>query len=154
MNILKNKVLLLFALLCILLLFRCMQNDPAEEKEAVLQVLKDQVDAWNQFDLEGFMEGYWKSDSLRFSSGGNVRYGWQATMDGYRQGYPDPSVMGKLTFSELDVKIIGDRSAMVFGKWELARKTDHPWGRFTLIWKKFDEGWRIIHDHTSSARNE
>ena len=75
----------------------------AEAEAAVRQVLDEQVAAWNRGDIEGFMEGYWQSDSLRFASGGTVRYGWQETLEGYQRGYPDRAAMGTLTFSDLDV---------------------------------------------------
>ena len=97
------------------------------------------------------MQGYSKDDSLRFASGGSVSYGWQTTLDRYKKGYPDQTVMGKLTFSNIDINIISHDAALVFGKWELTRKNDTPHGLFSLLFRNTDEGWRIIHDHTSSA---
>jgi ketosteroid isomerase-like protein len=99
------------------------------------------------------MFGYLKSDSLRFASGGNVSYGWQTTLERYAKGYPDKEAMGKLTFSKIDIKIISEDAALVFGKWELERESDSPWGLFTLLFKYTETGWRIVHDHTSSAAN-
>jgi len=127
--------------------------DAEKAKEDIFDVLMEQQRAWNKGNIEAFMQGYYKSDSLRFASGGNVTYGWQTTLDRYLKGYPDKSVMGQLTFSEIDIKLISNTSALAFGKWELERKTDHPWGLFTLVFKKTDDGWRIIHDHTSSRIN-
>ncbi len=120
-------------------------------KDEIMQVLMSQQNAWNDGDIEGYMQGYFKSDSLRFASGGNVSYGWETTLKRYAAGYPDKNSMGQLTFSEIDISIISEDSALVFGKWELERDSDHPWGLFTLLFKKTDEGWFIIHDHTSSA---
>ncbi|MCK5148910.1 DUF3225 domain-containing protein [bacterium] len=121
------------------------------EKVAILQVMAEQQKAWNNGDLEGFMQGYWKSDSLRFASGGNVRYGWQATLDGYKRGYPDTDAIGQLTFSDMNVTFIAPDAAVVFGRWALERKDDNPNGLYTLIFRKFKEGWRVAADHTSSA---
>jgi ketosteroid isomerase-like protein len=121
-------------------------------KNEIVAVLMQQQEFWNNGDIKGYMKGYYKSDSLRFVSGGKVTYGWQTTLDRYLKSYPDKSAMGRLVFSEIDVKPLSEESALVFGKWELQRKSDHPWGLFTLIFKKTGCGWRIIHDHTSIAR--
>ena len=130
---------------------QCPSTDEAVKKE-INQVLLAQQKAWNNGNIEGYMQGYHKSDSLRFASGGNVSYGWQTTLDRYAKGYPDKTTMGKLTFSKIDIKIISDNSALVFGKWELEREKDHPWGLFTLVFKLTDNGWKIVHDHTSSGK--
>ncbi len=138
----------------LLLLFVFMtfaQTDKQKTKieEAVKKVLTDQTEAWNRCDLEGFMEGYWKSDDLSFTSGNKNTRGWQATFDNYKRGYSDCDKMGKLSFSELDVTVLGKESAMVRGRFLLDRKTDKPTGLFTLIFRKFKDGWKVIHDHTS-----
>jgi len=127
-------------------------SDSKESKNQIMAVLMEQQSAWNKGDIELYMKGYYKSDSLRFASGGNVTYGWETTLNRYKKGYPDKETMGILQFSEINIKLLSDESAMVFGKWELQRKQDHPWGLFTLIFKKTGCGWRIIHDHTSAAR--
>jgi len=139
----------------LLLLFTIISCQPENVANKVLikKVLNEQAIAWNKRDIEGYMAGYRQSDSLRFASGGNVSYGWQTTLDRYQKGYPDKAAMGKLIFSDIDIDLISPESAVVFGKWELERETDHPWGLFTLIFKKTDEGWRIVHDHTSSAKS-
>ena len=126
--------------------------DAEKAKEDIFDVLMEQQRAWNKGNIEAFMQGYYKSDSLRFASGGNVTYGWQTTLDRYLKGYPDKSIMGQLTFSEIDIKLISNTSALVFGKWELERELDHPLGLFTLLFQKTPEGWRIVHDHTSSDK--
>lgn len=134
-------------------LFSC--QSPTYEtaaKKEILNILMEQQIAWNEGDIEGYMEGYLQSNSLRFASGGNVSYGWQTTLERYAAGYPDKSTMGHLTFSEIDVAIISENSALVFGKWGLERVLDHPWGLFTLLFQKTNEGWRIVHDHTSSDK--
>lgn len=119
----------------------------------ILTVLMDQQQAWNKGDIEGYMLGYLQSDSLRFASEGIVSYGWETTLNRYLKGYPGKDAIGQLTFSNIDIRLISETSALVFGKWELERKEDHPWGLFTLIFQKTDEGlWRIVHDHTSSSK--
>jgi len=116
-----------------------------------MAVLDAQAAAWNQGDIEKYMAGYARSDSLRFASGGKVSYGWQTTLERYREGYPDRVAMGILTFSDIDITVISDDAVFVFGKWELQKVDERPWGLFTLVFRKTDEGWRIVHDHTSSA---
>jgi beta-aspartyl-peptidase (threonine type) len=128
-------------------------GEPAKDKEraAVRKVLDDQVVAWNQGDLEGFMAGYWKSDRLSFVSGNNKTAGWQATLDRYRKTYQgEGKEMGKLSFEDLSIELLGNDHALVRGRFRLKLQKDEPTGLFTLILRKLPEGWRIIHDHTSS----
>ncbi len=122
-------------------------------KAAVEQVLHMQQAAWNRHDLEGFMAGYWNSPELTFFSSAKEHRGWQATIDRYRSAYASPGhEMGTLEFSGLRVEILGADAALVRGSWQLTMsdgKTPH--GLFTLVFRKFPEGWKIIHDHTSAA---
>jgi len=119
-------------------------------RSGVDSVLTAQAEAWNAGDIAGYMEGYWKSDSLLFTSGGNVRRGWRETFEKYSASYDTPEKMGKLRFSGLEYHHPVPGAAWVFGRWELERKGDRPGGVFTVILKKFPQGWRIVHDHTSS----
>jgi ketosteroid isomerase-like protein len=143
-----------YLLLILMIGFVACKNTPIskEPKNQIMAVLMEQQSAWNKGDIELYMKGYYKSDSLRFASGGHVTYGWETTLNRYKKGYPDKKTMGTLQFSEIDIKLLSENAAMVFGKWELDREHDHPWGLFTLIFKKTDCGWRIIHDHTSAAK--
>ena len=118
--------------------------------DSVRAVLDAQVAAWNRGAVRGFMDGYARTDSLRFVSGGTVRMGWQAALDGYERGYPDAEAMGTLRFDSLDVQVLAPEWAMVFGRWHLQRAADAPNGLFTLLFHKRPEGWRIVHDHTSA----
>lgn len=111
--------------------------------------MDDQAVAWNRGDIEGFMAGYWKSDKLTFISGLNVTRGWQGTLDRYKKTYDSRAKMGVLTFSDLEITMLGKDAAVVLGSWALKREKDDPHGKFTLTFKKFKEGWRIIMDHTS-----
>jgi ketosteroid isomerase-like protein len=122
-----------------------------DEKAAagIRKVMEDQAAAWNRGDIEGFMQGYWKSEKLNFVSGTNVARGWQAALDRYNKSYDSKAKMGTLTFSELEITVLSKDSAVVLGSWALQREKDTPGGKFTLIFRKFKDGWKIIHDHTS-----
>ena len=126
---------------------------PSDPKAAIEQVLHIQRDAWNRHDLEAFMAVYWNSPDLTFFSGAKETSGWQATLDRYRATYASPGhEMGTLDFSDLRIQILGPEAAFVRGAWQLTwsdGKTPH--GRFTLVFRKFPDGWKIIHDHTSAA---
>jgi len=115
----------------------------------VRAVMNEQSAAWNRGDIEGFMRGYWNSADLVFVSGDNVTRGWQPTLDRYKKSYDSRAKMGTLTFSGLDVRVISTDAAVVLGSWALDREGDKPKGKFTLIFRKMKEGWRIVHDHTS-----
>lgn len=117
---------------------------------AIRKVMDDQAAAWNRGDIDAFMEiGYWKSEKLTFVSGDKVTHGWQQTLDNYKKGYDSRAKMGILTFSDLEITLLGKDAAVVLGNWSLAREKDNPHGKFTLTFRKFKEGWRIILDHTS-----
>ncbi|MGE0882855.1 MAG: DUF4440 domain-containing protein [Blastocatellales bacterium] len=115
-------------------------------------VLEAQVAAWNAGKLEEFMDGYWRSPNLTFFSGGRKLSGWDATIERYRKTYQaDGKEMGKLQFSDLDIQMLGNAAAVVRGRWELTLSDGKkPGGLYTLIFRKFNDGWKIIHDHTSS----
>jgi uncharacterized protein (TIGR02246 family) len=127
------------------------RND--ENKTAIERVLHRQQDAWNRHDLDGFVAAYWNSPDVTFFSGGKETAGWQAMVDRYRARYASPGhEMGQLEFSALRVGMLGPEAAFVRGEWHLTMpdgKTPH--GLFTLIFRKFPEGWKIVHDHTSVA---
>lgn len=116
---------------------------------SIRNVMAQQEVAWNKGELEAFMRGYWKSDSLQFISSRGINYGWQATLDGYKKGYPTKEAMGVLSFTILSIEKLSPTSAVVIGKWHLKRSTDEPNGHFMLLWKKVDEQWVIVADHTS-----
>jgi beta-aspartyl-peptidase (threonine type) len=123
------------------------------EAKAIERVLRTQQEAWNRHDLERFMAGYWNSPELTFFSDAKEHDGWQATMDRYLATYSSPGhEMGKLEFSGLRVVVLSQDSGFVRGSWKLTMsdgKTPH--GLFTLVFRKFPEGWKIVHDHTSVA---
>ncbi len=123
-----------------------------DAKKAIRLVLDDQVIAWNKGDLKGFMAGYWQSEELTFFSAGTKTQGWQATLERYQKRYQaEGKEMGKLTFSDLDIDVLSPESAVVRGRWKLVTSKETLGGLYTLVLKKKGEGWRIVHDHTSSA---
>jgi len=119
------------------------------DHQAIRQIMARQEVDWNKGDLEGFMAGYWRSDSLRFIGSKGLTHGWQKTLTNYQKGYPDPDAMGKLTFTILSVEKLSKRSAFVVGKWYLARKVGDLSGHYTLLWKKIGSKWFIVTDHSS-----
>lgn len=123
----------------------------SDDAGAIRAVLMAQAADWNRGDIAAFMRAYWKSDQLRFASGGTITRGWRTTLERYLQRYPDKAAMGTLTFTLIDVDVVAGDAAVVFGQWELARAQDHPWGLFTLVLRKIDGAWVITADHTSSA---
>jgi ketosteroid isomerase-like protein len=125
-------------------------QSPGQEA-AIRQVLQSQVEAWNRHDLEGFMAGYWNSPDLTFFSGATETQGWQATLERYRKKYQSADTeMGKLEFSDLQIEMLGPKSGFVRGKFLLTLSNGkQPRGLFTLIFREFPEGWRVVHDHSS-----
>jgi ketosteroid isomerase-like protein len=128
------------------------QSVSTQAQQAAIRKVQDaQVEAWNKHDLEGFMAGYWNSPNLTFFSGATETQGWQATLDRYRKKYQAADTeMGKLEFSDLQVEVLGPQSAFVRGKFRLTLSNGkQPHGLFTLIFREFPDGWKIVHDHSS-----
>jgi len=134
------------------------QNQQREThvSESIRRLLSTQVEAWNRGDLEGFMDGYWRSPDLTFFSGGNVSQGWQAALERYQRTYQGTGKeMGHLEFQDLKIDVLDPHAAVVTGKWQLTMSTGKkPHGLFTLILKDMKNGWHIVHDHTSSAEEK
>jgi ketosteroid isomerase-like protein len=118
---------------------------------AIRAVLDAQRDAWNRGDIAGYMDGYARSEETVFISGDSVTHGWQTVLDRYKKGYDTREKMGVLTFSDLEFNQLSKDAVAVSGRWHLQRAADEPHGRFTLIFRRTKAGWRIVHDHTSSA---
>lgn len=148
-----RKKLYNFTVLALFATLATVGRAAGDERSAVEQVLRGQQEAWNHHDLDRFMAGYWNSPELTFFSGAKQTAGWQATLDRYRATYNSPGhEMGRLEFSNLRIEILGADAAFVRGEWRLNMpdgKTPH--GLFTLVFRKFPDGWKIIHDHTSAA---
>ena len=118
---------------------------------AVRVVLDAQKDAWNLGDIEGYMDGYARSADITFVSGDTITRGWQTVLDRYKKNYDSREKMGTLTFSDLETRVLSNDAAVTIGRWHLQRAGDQPHGRFTLVFRRTRPGWRIVHDHTSSA---
>jgi uncharacterized protein (TIGR02246 family) len=123
----------------------------AKTVEAVRALLDAQVLAWNRGDMEAFMNGYWRSSETVFVSGDIVTRGWQDMLDRYKKHYYSREKVGTLAFSDLEITVIGPDAAVAFGRWQFTVANDSPHGRFTLIFRRTPQGWRIVHDHTSTA---
>jgi len=124
----------------------------ADDKKAIETVLSKQQDAWNNYDIEGFMEGYWKSDELKFYGSSGVVKGWQSTLERYKKGYPTKEHFGELRFVLNDVSKINEGAYSVMGEFHLSRTVGDANGIFMLIFKKINGDWKIIAD-TSAATN-
>ena len=123
----------------------------SNEIDAIKEMLTIQQECWNNGDIDGFMEGYWNSEELIFTSAEHMpAYGWQNTLERYKNSYPTKSSMGELNFEILDLRLISKTTATLKGKWELIREKDHPNGLFWLDLKKFDKNWLITKDSTIS----
>ena len=133
--------------------FACAAPQQTSNSVAEIQsVLTAQQDAWNRGDIDAFMNGYARSASTVFVSQDELSRGWEIVRDRYRMKYSDRTKMGTLSFSEIEVTRLSPDAAVVLGRWRLKRTNDEPHGRFTLIFKRLPEGWRIVHDHTSAAK--
>jgi hypothetical protein len=117
-------------------------------REYVLEAMNRQQEAWNHGDIEGFMEYYWHSDSLKFIGSKGITYGWAQTLLNYRKSYPDRETMGKLTFAVIEISELDPSNIFVIGKWQL-EKEKPAGGHFTLLWKLISGHWVIVTDHTS-----
>src|SRR5215470_1814175 len=115
----------------------------------IRKLLDDQTKAWNKGDIEGFMQGYWKNDSLMFIGKSGINWGWQKTLENYKKNYPDTSAMGNLSFDIILVKKLSPEYYYVVGKWLLARSIGDLSGHYNLLFKKINGRWFIIADHSS-----
>lgn len=121
------------------------------DRKAIHAVLEEQQGAWNRGDVDAFLVGYWHSAELTFSGSSGVSRGWDGVLARYKKNYPDRAAMGQLDFSELEFRFLGPDATLVLGRWHLKREKDDIGGVFSLVWQRFPEGWKIIHDHTSAV---
>ena len=141
--------------LTIFLMIGISQVRPSGESESTLvgeirKVLDDSEEGWNSGNIEKYMECYLRSDRMRFAGNGSFNLGWENTLKRYKKGYPDQAAMGTLSFSDVDIPPICTDAALVFGRWTLHYPDKKRTGLYTLLMRKFDNGWRIVHDHSSS----
>jgi ketosteroid isomerase-like protein len=158
----RSRWVLFLVSCCLPIVFLATKNQASAQDDsgsygnyakAIERVLRTQQEAWNRHDLEAFMAGYWHSPELTFFSGGKEQDGWEATIERYLAKYASPGQeMGKLEFSGLRVEVLSQDSGFVRGSWKLTMSNGKtPRGLFTLVFRKFPEGWKIVHDHTSAA---
>ena len=120
--------------------------DPQAVKDLLLQQQAD----WNRGDVNAFMRGYWNSPQLTFAGSTNFIRGWEPVLARYQHSYPDKATMGRLDFSDLEIRPLGADSALVLGRWRITKDSGESGGIFTLVLQRFPEGWRIVHDHTNA----
>ena len=133
------------AAICICFVANAQNND----EKIIRDLLEKQTEAWNSGNIEGFMEGYWKNDSLMFIGKSGVTYGWLNTLNNYKRGYPDTAAMGKLAFTFISMKKLSAEYFSVVGKWHLQRSVGDLKGHFTLLLRKINGEWVIVSDHSS-----
>ena len=126
-------------------------GDAPADRAAVTKILEMQQGAWNEGNVDAFLQGYWHSQDLTFSGSGGIARGWDAVQARYKKSYPDRAAMGHLDFSDLEFRALGSDAALVLGHWHLKRSQGDVGGVFSLVFQRFPEGWRIIHDHTSAV---
>jgi len=124
------------------------QSTNSTVENQIRSVLESQQAAWNRGDIDGFMSSYDRSESTAFVSEDKITRGWQAVRDRYHLRYSDRGKMSQLTFSDLEITPLGKDSALAAGTWRLKRESDEPYGRFSLIFRLTNDGWRIVYDHT------
>jgi ketosteroid isomerase-like protein len=151
----RRSILLTLGLGAIVLFFGTMVTPFAakaqgHEDAEIMAVLNEQAAAWNRGDLAAFMAGYWKSDETIFAGAGGLARGWQAVYERYQKTYPDRKAMGQLSFSDMEVHKTCADAAFVLGQFHLVRENDKFSGIFTLNFRKFPEGWKVVADHTTA----
>jgi ketosteroid isomerase-like protein len=126
---------------------------PAEDKDraGIVHLMNEQQAAWNRGDVDAFMKPYWRSAEVTFSGSSGITRGWDAVLARYKRTYCDREAMGQLAFSQLEFRALGRDSFLLLGHWHLARTMGDLGGVFSLVWQRFPEGWRIVHDHTSAV---
>jgi ketosteroid isomerase-like protein len=123
----------------------------AADQAAITKAMTDQQTAWNQADIDSFMSTYWHSPDVTFSGTSGTIRGWDAVLARYKKSYADREAMGQLQFSQLEFHFLGQDATLLLGHWHLTRAKGDVGGVFSLVWQRFPEGWRIIHDHTSAV---
>jgi ketosteroid isomerase-like protein len=137
----------IFVLAC--LLFGFAASSQNKEEKLIKQLLLEQTKSWNKGDIEGFMQTYWKSDSLMFIGKSGVKWGWKTTLENYKKGYPDTAAMGQLSFDILQIKKLSPEYYYVVGKWMLKRTIGDISGHYNLLLRKIKGRWLIVADHSS-----
>jgi ketosteroid isomerase-like protein len=151
MNLTYIRVILLLAFIAIAGCDRQESTGAEQVRNEVRAVIESQQAAWNRGDIDGFMNGYDRAETTIFVSGDEVTHGWQTVLDRYKKRYSSSDLMGTLAFSDIDIQPLSPDHVLVDGRWKLTRANDAPFGRFTLLFRRTNSGWRIVHDTTTSA---
>lgn len=133
----------------LLFLVSCADPNTGAGREKIIQTIESQQNAWNEGDIDGFMNGYWKNDSLMFISGDHVSYGWQMVTDNYKAKYSSKELMGELAFDIVKLEQLSSDTYLMIGSWKLDRPSGEIGGKFTLLWRLIDGEWKVVIDHTS-----
>jgi len=146
----KKIILSLNMSILFILLFSCLESalDMPKMEGEIRNVLDRQKASWNEKNIEGFMDDYWKSENFTFQSGNNRLHGWEALLSRYKKSYTGEN-WGELDFTDIEVKVLTKNYAFVLGRWKLTFKDNVKEGLFTIIFQRMSEGWKIIHDHSS-----
>jgi ketosteroid isomerase-like protein len=120
-----------------------------EDETAIRNAMDVQIKAWNNGNIDAFMQTYWQSDSLLFVGSSKPAYGWKTTLENYKKHYPDTATMGKLSFNLLQLKPLSNEYYFILGEWHLKRSIGDVGGYFTLLFRKINGRWLIVVDHTS-----
>ena len=131
------------------LFFSLIAFSQVDDELTIRKVLDSQTEAWNKGDINGFMQGYWKDDSLMFIGKNGIHWGWRTTLENYKKNYPDTAAMGKLSFDIVLVKRLSPEYFYVVGKWMLNRSLGDLGGHYNLLFRKINGQWLIIADHSS-----
>ena len=142
---------LLTAVAILAVSFSTAADQRQSDHAAIAAILDMQQKAWNHGDVDAFLQGYWHSPELTFSGSSGIARGWDSVLTRYKRNYPDRAAMGQLDFSSLEFRFLGADAALVLGHWHLTRAQGNVGGIFSLVWQRFPEGWRIVHDHTSAV---
>jgi len=125
-------------------------QQPISVENTIKEKLQQQTICWNEGNMECFMQAYWKSDSLKFIGGSGITYGWDKTLQRYKAGYPTSKERGILTFTIISVELLSEDACFVVGKYHLNREIGDDEGHFSLLWRKIEENWVIVADHSSN----
>ena len=137
------------SLLLIFILISFSSWSQSKDEKAIRHLMDRQSSAWNKGELDNFMKGYWENDSLMFVGKSGVTYGYKATLENYKKGYPDKTAMGELNFTLIKIDKISREYIFVVGKWHLKRTIGDLQGHFNLLFRKINNAWVIIVDHSS-----
>ena len=137
------------ALTALVFVTSCVKHDLDNDVNAIKQIMNQQSQCWSNGDIDGFMKGYWESDSLRFLGSRGLTKGWKTTLNNYKKTYPNASAMGTLKFTFISFEPLDNHKMFVVGKWALYREKDTLNGYYSLLWAKINGEWKVIFDHTN-----